>query len=84
MGSVGFSGNSDSNYMKHTSTEGKGTIMKAKCRNTKRKIILVVVMVGVQSPSCGRLFAAPRTAAHQAFLSLAIYQSLPKHPGLFK
>ena len=58
MGSVGFSGNSDSNHMKHTSIEGKGTVMKAKCRNTKcrntkRKIILVVVMVGVQSPSCG-------------------------------
>ena len=32
MGSVGFSGNSDSNHMKHTSTEGKETIMKAKLK----------------------------------------------------
>ena len=41
MGSVGFSGNSDSNHMKHTSIEGKETTMKAKCRNRKRKSALL-------------------------------------------
>ena len=34
--------------------------------------------VVVQLPSCVRLFAAPRTAAHQTSLSLAITWSLPK------
>ena len=32
----------------------------------------------VQSPSCVWLFATPRTAAHQASLSLTISRSLPK------
>ena len=32
----------------------------------------------VQSLSCVRLFVTPWTAAHQAFLSLTISQSLPK------
>ena len=35
-------------------------------------------LVLVQSPSCVQLFATPWTAAHQASLSLAISQSLPK------
>ena len=37
-----------------------------------------IYMVVVQSPSCVRLFAIPRTAAHQASLTLTISQSLPK------
>ena len=34
--------------------------------------------VVVQLPSCVRLFAAPRTAAHQTSLSLTISRRLPK------
>ena len=45
MGSVGFSGNSDSSHIEHTSIDGKGTLMKAKCRNTKRKITCIVVVI---------------------------------------
>ena len=37
-----------------------------------------VVVVDVQLPSSVQLFVTPRTAAHQASLSLIITQSLPK------
>ena len=37
-----------------------------------------VVVVDVQLPSSVQLFVIPRTAAHQASLSLIITQSLPK------
>ena len=44
--------------------------------NSKQEILKVIVVV--QSPSHVRLFATPRTAVHQASLSLTISWSLPK------
>ena len=39
---------------------------------------MYIQFVAVQLPSCAWLFATPWTAAHQASLSLSIFQSLPK------
>ena len=47
-------------------------------RVTPPSFLVVVVVVVVQSLSCVRLFATPRTAACQASLSLTISQSLHK------
>ena len=65
-------------FQPHAARQRRGgrTVTKAKCRNTKGKITLVVT--GVGSPSCGRLFAIPRTAARQPLLSPTISRSLPK------